>query len=77
MVTAKQKAVMRPKYEARPGAVVAMDPPTRNAVAMPIWLKLSATAVDVARSSDANHVAESIGGVHWKNLQELRDERDV
>ena len=34
---------------------------------MPIWLKLRATAVDVARSSLANHVALSNGGVHWKN----------
>jgi hypothetical protein len=31
-----------------------MDPPMRKAVAMPIWLKLSAMAVAVARSELPN-----------------------
>ena len=30
------------------------------------WLKLSAVAVARARSDEANHVAESNGGEHWK-----------
>ena len=30
------------------------------------WLKLMAVAVASARSSEANHVALRIGGVHWK-----------
>mmetsp|Transcript_18496 Transcript_18496/g.40468 ORF Transcript_18496/g.40468 Transcript_18496/m.40468 type:complete len:451 (+) Transcript_18496:834-2186(+) len=40
-------------------------PPTRNAVAMPTWLKLMATAVARARSLFPNQVALSCGGKHW------------
>mmetsp|Transcript_7699 Transcript_7699/g.18643 ORF Transcript_7699/g.18643 Transcript_7699/m.18643 type:complete len:255 (+) Transcript_7699:523-1287(+) len=42
-------------------------PPTRNAAAMPSWLALRQTAVERARSSFPNHVADSSGGEHWKN----------
>ena len=66
-VTAAQAIVITEKYCASPSADVAILPPTRNAVAIPIWLKFNAIAVDVARSSDANHVADNMGGVHWKN----------
>lgn len=55
---------MRPKYCSNPVGELAMAPPTKNAVAIPIWLKFNATAVDVARSSLANHCALSKGGVH-------------
>ena len=37
-----------------------------KAAAIPTWLKLMAVAVDSARSSLPNQVADSNGGVHWK-----------
>jgi len=60
------RTAMIPKYSSRPSPSVTMAPPTKNAVAIPIWLKFSATAVLVARSDGANHVADKTGGVHWK-----------
>mmetsp|Transcript_18736 Transcript_18736/g.56578 ORF Transcript_18736/g.56578 Transcript_18736/m.56578 type:complete len:219 (+) Transcript_18736:1056-1712(+) len=64
--TATEKHESTSKYECMPAGVLAMTPPTMNAVAMPTWLKLIAVAVARARSEDPNHVAESNGGEHWK-----------
>jgi hypothetical protein len=41
---------------------LAIPPPTKKAIAIPIWLKFNDVAVAVALSSLANHVTEKIGG---------------
>mmetsp|Transcript_22328 Transcript_22328/g.51743 ORF Transcript_22328/g.51743 Transcript_22328/m.51743 type:complete len:281 (+) Transcript_22328:360-1202(+) len=62
--TTVEMRVMNTKYVLSPASEPPMAPPAMKAAAMPTWLKLMATAVDMARSSGANHVAESSGGVH-------------
>mmetsp|Transcript_27138 Transcript_27138/g.73648 ORF Transcript_27138/g.73648 Transcript_27138/m.73648 type:complete len:301 (-) Transcript_27138:272-1174(-) len=64
--TRTEAMVMNPKYSFSPPSEPPIAPPTRKAAAIPTWLKLMATAVARERSSFANHVAESRGGVHWK-----------